>query len=316
MIACHTQFTHQRLFSRLQAAWHVVTRHDQSNLRKKWLNFFLFVLQGENKEWLYKDYQLLQVDKPASKELFHFAKTEVDRLPFLLNKQPIIVDAGAHIGDSTLAFITRYPAGKIFAIEANPQLIPILQNNISHNNFDSQVQLIGKALISQRHFNTSKTITLHLAPEFNYSATINPKYELRYFTEPTKKITVPAITLKALLQHIQAPIDLLKLDIEGGEYELIDDILSLSKKITFLAIEFHYRKAREMNRIFYQALFKLSRRFEMVPIPQTAFGFDAPSFPPQDFSLLFVGKRKGSPSNVSETHTAHQQVKSILERFI
>lgn len=316
MIVCHTQFTHNRLFSRLQAAWHVVTRHDRSSLIKKWRNFFLFVLKSENKEWLYKDYQLLQVDKPASKELFHFAKTEIDRLPFLLNKQPIIVDAGAHIGDSALAFITRYPAAKIFAIEANPQLIPILQSNISHNNFSSQIQLINKALISQRHFSTSKTITLHLAPQFNYSATINPKYELRYFTEPTRKITVPAITLRALFQQIRAPIDLLKLDIEGGEYELVDDILSLSKKITFLAIEFHYRQAREMNRIFYQALSKLSQQFEMVPIPQTAFGFDSPSFPPQDFSLLFVGKRNGSRNNVRETHIAHQQVKSILERFI
>lgn len=53
---------------------------------------------------------------------------------------------------------------------------------------------------------------------------------------PVEKITVPCITLQDIYNEIGTDIDLLKLDIEGSEYEILLDIEPIPKQIT---VEFH-----------------------------------------------------------------------------
>lgn len=52
---------------------------------------------------------------------------------------------------------------------------------------------------------------------------------------------VPCVTLSALLrQNRQHHIDLLKIDIEGSEYEVIDDLITHRLSIRQLLVEFHH----------------------------------------------------------------------------
>ncbi len=53
---------------------------------------------------------------------------------------------------------------------------------------------------------------------------------------PVQKITVPMITLQDIYNEIGTNIDLLKLDIEGAEYEVLLDADPIPKQIT---VEFH-----------------------------------------------------------------------------
>ena len=48
------------------------------------------------------------------------------------------------------------------------------------------------------------------------------------------------INLKKIFQKIHNNKNLLKIDIEGSEYEIIDDIISHSSKIKMLIVEFHW----------------------------------------------------------------------------
>lgn len=122
----------------------------------------------------------------------------------LSNPLPTIVDIGAAIGDSTLFFIQKYPKAKLYAYESQKSLFKLLRENINHNIFDnSNISLVNKMVVKKS----------------------NNKDQIEF---------------RNILDSIDGKIDLLKIDIEGGEYELIDDILISSKKILKLAVELHY----------------------------------------------------------------------------
>jgi FkbM family methyltransferase len=53
---------------------------------------------------------------------------------------------------------------------------------------------------------------------------------------PVQTITVPAITLQDIYKEIGTDIDLLKLDIEGAEYEILENLEPIPKQIS---VEFH-----------------------------------------------------------------------------
>jgi FkbM family methyltransferase len=56
-------------------------------------------------------------------------------------------------------------------------------------------------------------------------------------------VTCQVRRLPTLMQHLNhAHIDLLKMDIEGAEYEVIDDLLAAQVPIGQLLVEFHHRK--------------------------------------------------------------------------
>ena len=57
-----------------------------------------------------------------------------------------------------------------------------------------------------------------------------------------QKISVPVKRFSTIANELKhGAIDLLKMDIEGSEYDVIDDILSSGVKIKMLAVELHHR---------------------------------------------------------------------------
>ena len=59
-----------------------------------------------------------------------------------------------------------------------------------------------------------------------------------------KAIEVPAYTVASIMQRLgHDHIDLLKMDIEGAEYDVIDGLLASATRPTQLLIEFHHRHA-------------------------------------------------------------------------
>lgn len=64
---------------------------------------------------------------------------------------------------------------------------------------------------------------------------------------PVQTIIVPAITLQDIYKEIGTDIDLLKLDIEGAEYEILENLEPIPKQIS---VEFHEHTVREKHNLY------------------------------------------------------------------
>ena len=144
------------------------------------------------------------------------------------NDCPVIFDCGAHIGLASLYFATKYPNSQIHAFEADPAIANMLSDNIKSFNLKN-VTVYNKAVwINEDGVNFTQS--------GDDSGFIN-KEELK---GPGK---VPSISLKKILENQH--VDLLKLDIEGAEYQVINDCRQVLSNVKNIIVEVH--KFRKQN---------------------------------------------------------------------
>lgn len=149
---------------------------------------------------------------------------------------PVIIDAGAHIGMATLYFKKLYPAAKIWAVEPHPVNFELLQKNVTENRL-TDVTCIQAAL-----HRTSGNTTLHADTEFDWFSTVSKHAKAWNGQQKTQDIKVPALMLSQLLTTIGQPIDLLKMDIEGAEFDVLQSVAGKLDQIKHIICEFHPRK--------------------------------------------------------------------------
>lgn len=137
----------------------------------------------------------------------------------------IIIDAGANIGFFTLYCLQNINLNRIYSIE--PDVLPFFHLNKNFIN-ESKVILINKAL-SHNCDNIQFSFSLWNSvgsSEFN---------KIDY----TFKTNVSSIDLNTIL-NLESTINLLKLDIEGTEYRVLENLsVDMYKKINQFFIEFH-----------------------------------------------------------------------------
>lgn len=125
----------------------------------------------------------------------------------------VFVDLGANEGFfSVVASRFVGPAGKILAIEPQSRLGPVIRRNLELNNA-SNVTLAQAAISAE-----AGVADFNLAPDTN-SGSSGLARATRY-ANPTQ--VVRTLTLDACLQeHSLAKVDVMKIDIEGYEYEAV-----------------------------------------------------------------------------------------------
>lgn len=139
---------------------------------------------------------------------------------FKTNKSsPLILDCGANIGLSVLYFKKNYPNCKIIAFEPDKDISGVLLSNIANNSIKN-VRVIQKAVWINED-------NLH----FQSDGALGGK-----ITSRPEGITVPAVRLKDFLNQ---EIALLKIDIEGAEYEVIKDCENELHNVKNIFIEYH-----------------------------------------------------------------------------
>ena len=149
----------------------------------------------------------------------------------------VFIDAGAHIGQYSIMLSPRFK--KVLAVEANPETFKLLEENIRLNGA-TNVKAVNGALWCEDGKQLEFFIT-----KVNVS-TSSLKWDLiveEGFTVE-RKIPVYTITLNTLLEKERIEdVDLMKLDIEGAEYEALQG-LNLSKhvvkKIVYEALNQEY----------------------------------------------------------------------------
>jgi FkbM family methyltransferase len=137
---------------------------------------------------------------------------------------PIILDCGANMGVSILYFSKKYPSAKILAFEPDETVLPFLEKNIKSQNIQN-VELIKKAVWTEE-------TELKFFTDNGLGGRVGVKYE-----NQTPKI-IKSVRLRDFLET-QNPIDMLKIDIEGSEYAVIQDCKDLLFNINHIFIEYH-----------------------------------------------------------------------------
>jgi len=150
---------------------------------------------------------------------------------------PFIVDAGCEVGVATIFFKIFYPNAKILCFEAHPYAFELLEKNLKINNLNNTIA-INSAL-------TNKEGTLDFFGEFNCDdpdtrgSSIISAWGLQRTT--SSKIEVKSTVLS---KYIDSPVDYLKLNVEGAEQQIIEELETQNKLdfINKILIKFHYSK--------------------------------------------------------------------------
>ena len=119
--------------------------------------------------------------------------------------QDRILELGAGLGFLACAVKRGNPGIAYTAIEANPTLIPVIQENFRVNGVD--VHLLHGAAST-----TEGTILFHAAEDFWASSSGN-------ISQPHSDIEVPSVDLRPLVAELKPTMMII--DIEGGELDLL-----------------------------------------------------------------------------------------------
>ena len=159
-------------------------------------------------------------------------------------ERPIIIDAGAHIGLSSLYFKWLYPHCQIIAFEPNTRLFALLSENISQNEL-TDVTLVPAALAKQTgeaHFWVDATPWQWWSVgSFNRGAWNGEQ-------KNQEEIIVQTVKLSDYVKNLSR-VDLLKMDIEGAEWQVLRGLKTWLDKIQQLIFEFHPTKNQNLSEI-------------------------------------------------------------------
>ncbi|MDC1037987.1 FkbM family methyltransferase [Candidatus Marinimicrobia bacterium] len=155
------------------------------------------------------------------------------------NKKRLIIDVGANVGFFTFYALMKSPNVDIISIEADPKNYNVLKKNISTNNLDDQVQLLNNAVCSKKG-----EIIFHSSLENSGWSSL---YKTRGAVE-SESINICAITVSEILSTFKVnTVDILKIDIEGAEYDALlnDSFLEFYEvKKLFIEVDLNPRDNR------------------------------------------------------------------------
>lgn len=145
------------------------------------------------------------------------------------NQTPTILDCGANIGLSCLYFKNLFPNAMIKAFEADPDIAKTLKLNLERNNA-TDIEIINKA------------VWIHdQGIEFSIDGADGGS-----INSSGNKIKIASIRLKEYLKAIDK-ISLLKIDIEGAEYDVLKDCANDLSHVRNIFIEYHSWNSTEQR---------------------------------------------------------------------
>lgn len=151
-------------------------------------------------------------------------------------QEKVIIDAGGNIGLTTIYLHSFYPDAKFFIIEPDEKNTSILKLNLKENNI-TPAMLFKNALWTS---DEKLRINNSFRDGKEWSLTVERASSEKAYQDDgfTKGISLQDICSISKIQHI----DLLKIDIEGGERFLFsdNDFLNIIKTaVQYLIIEIH-----------------------------------------------------------------------------
>ena len=165
--------------------------------------------------------------------------------PHVPREDGFIVDVGGYIGLVSILLAREFPKAKIVCLEPSSENFSLAQRNCApYPNID----VIRAALLP-----TSTAVELKDRGTGQWGFTVVERSEdcaISKTIEEVQGITIPEI----LSEYGKTSIDLLKLDIEGGEYALLKDRPAWVEKIAVVVAEIHDRICPGASKAFEEAM--------------------------------------------------------------
>lgn len=131
-----------------------------------------------------------------------------------------ILDVGANVGFFCLSARNIFPESTIHAYEPNTGLAEYLGHQVDFSNSEGFYEAIG---------NTEKMISLEFGEDSVHT---------RALETDNVEGNIPQVAFSKVLERMGGHIDLVKMDCEGGEWEILTDIESW-KNVDRLTMEYH-----------------------------------------------------------------------------
>lgn len=143
---------------------------------------------------------------------------------------PVIIDCGANIGLCVIYFKQLYPDSTVIAFEADPSTFQALRENVS--NFElTNVKLIPKAVWS-----------CEARLPFYLKGGISSRIALEADTE-----NITQVDATSLRPYLNSPVDFLKMNIEGAEYEVLESCKDLLGNVQNIFVDYHSAPGRDQR---------------------------------------------------------------------
>lgn len=152
-----------------------------------------------------------------------YGTIDIAWLPQFLPYNPIIVEAGAFLGNETHRQAKQWPKGRIFALEPNPQAFEQLQKKMQEGSV-ANVELHNLALNT---YNGIAFLNVCLGmkgddPAFGYASSLLPLMKEMEVYCKGPQVIVPCTVLDDWCEENQIDhIDLLRLELEGLELHVL-----------------------------------------------------------------------------------------------
>jgi FkbM family methyltransferase len=146
--------------------------------------------------------------------------------------RPLVIDCGSHIGMSILYFKALYPDAEVIGFEPAPDTFRLLSENIRQNGL--------------------KNVVLH------NKAVGNSEGKMKFYGDDSLTASllesrsagrVTEVDVVKLSRYIDRPVSFLKLDIEGAESLVLEDLDAASKlrMVKYIAIEYHHHVESDVD---------------------------------------------------------------------
>ena len=233
---------------------------DQITLLGKILNIFKFknqIISINNKFYIEVDGINLQIVSPyflkgVGKEVHISAKKICGVLDHFKKKPEIIIDVGSCWGETSLYCAKKYGGSIIFSIEGSIDNFVVQSKNKTKQDFKTDNLYIDNLAISDKNgfvYITNGIGTMHQVQ--NYDPTVS------------NLVKVKAQTLTRFFQEKNIDYaDVIKIDIEGHEPKLINDLLTLDIRSLFIEVGSLFHPIE----ISCNFLLALSKKFEIIDI--------------------------------------------------
>ena len=189
---------------------------------------------SKNGEWTFKEdgKYLLFDNRPDWNLSFNRLEDNLKRIPckyYLPKEKDIVIDLGAGVGEETIIFSKLVgDLGKVYSIEAHPRTYHCLENLVKSNSMSNvltsnlAIGNINNEIFFSDFNNHEANKILKVAASFNAGLKIK-QITLDHFIEMNNIIK----------------IDFLKINIEGAEFEIIENMSQSIKIIKNIAVSCH-----------------------------------------------------------------------------
>lgn len=153
--------------------------------------------------------------------------------------QPAIIDCGANIGLDISYLLTHYPHARVRAFEADPQNFKLLKLNCERNGW-TNVEAHNLAV-----YRSEGELPFYShGPESLVSS-------LREDSASTRRSSVIPVRTVRLSTFVEGPVDFAKIDIEGAEEAVVEDLVESGaiSRIRQMVFEYHHHMAPREDRL-------------------------------------------------------------------